>query len=105
MLVFMLSFTGIPMTLGFWGKLYLFRTAVEGGYFSLALIGLLTSVLSAYYYLKVVVIMYMKPGEPVVTENLWLNVTAFACAIAVVGLSFIPGVILQYAATAIMRLQ
>jgi NADH-quinone oxidoreductase subunit N len=105
MLVFMLSFTGIPMTLGFWGKLYLFRTAVEGGYFSLALIGLLTSVLSAYYYLKVVVIMYMKPGEPLVTGDRWLKATAFGCAIAVVGLSFVPGVLLQLAATALMRLQ
>ena len=47
MMVFMLSFTGIPPTLGFWGKFYLFRTAVEGGYIGLALIGLLTSLVSA----------------------------------------------------------
>jgi len=41
--VMMLSFTGVPLTLGFWGKFYLFRTAIEGGFLWLAVIGLLTS--------------------------------------------------------------
>ncbi len=56
MTVFMLSFTGVPPTLGFVGKFYLFRTVIEGGYIGLALIGVLTSLVSAYYYLRVVVI-------------------------------------------------
>lgn len=105
MLVFMLSFTGVPLTLGFWGKFYLFRTAVIGGYSGLALIGLLTSLASAFYYLRVVVIMYMKPGEPQVRRDAWVNLTAIVAAALVVGLAFIPGTLLSLATQAILRLQ
>ncbi len=105
MMVFMLSFTGIPPTLGFWGKFYLFRTAVEGGYVSLALVGLVTSLISAYYYLRVVVVMYMKPGEPEATPDRILHWTAILAAAAVVVLAFIPEPLLQGAASALMRLQ
>ncbi len=51
MTVFMLSLTGVPPTLGFVSKFYLFRTVIEGGYIGLAVIGGLTSLVSAYYYL------------------------------------------------------
>jgi NADH-quinone oxidoreductase subunit N len=102
MLVFMLSFTGMPLTLGFWGKFYLFRTAVEGGFIWLALIGLLASLASAYYYLRVVIYMFMKPGEPVVTgEEPWAFVVAYAAAALVVVLSFVPGPLLALAAGAL----
>jgi len=102
MIVFMLSFTGIPLTLGFWGKLYLFRTAVEGGYIGLALVGLLTSIVSAYYYLRVLVVMYMKPGEPVAQGGPWVNILAVATAAAVVLLALFPGPILDLVSKAIM---
>ncbi len=64
MTVFMLSLTGMPPTLGLVGKFYLFRTAIQGGFIGLAVIGVLTSLISAYYYLRVVVTMYMREGEP-----------------------------------------
>jgi NADH-quinone oxidoreductase subunit N len=105
MMVFMLSFTGVPLTMGFWGKFYLFRTAVEGGFLSLALVGLVTSLISAYYYLRVVVIMYMRPGEPEVVPDPWLRTTAIVSAAAVVLLALVPGPLIQLAATALMRLQ
>ena len=105
MLIFMLSLTGVPLTLGFWGKFYLFRTAIQGGYLSLALVGLLTSVISAYYYLKVVVIMYMKAGEPVVAPDRWVRLTAIVTAAAVLVLAFVPDPLLHLAATAIMKVQ
>jgi len=105
MMVFMLSFTGVPLTLGFWGKFYLFRTTLQGGYVSLALIGLLTSLVSAYYYLRVVVIMYMRAGEPEVQGGLWINFTAFAAALTVVGLSFVPGPLFDMVAQALLKLQ
>ncbi len=105
MLCFMLSFTGIPPTLGFWGKFYLFRAAVAGGYSGLALIGLLTSLLSAYYYLRLVVIMYMQPGEPLRRNDAWSNLTAVVMALAVVLLSFAPGTLLNLAMQAVLRLQ
>ena len=105
MLIFMLSFTGVPLTMGFWGKFYLFRTAVEGGFLSLALVGLVTSLISAYYYLRVVVIMYMRPGEPEAVPDPWLRTTAIVSAAAVVLLALVPGPLIQLAATALMRLQ
>jgi NADH-quinone oxidoreductase subunit N len=100
MTVFMLSFTGVPLTLGFWGKFFLFRAAVQGGFTELALIGLLTSLLSAYYYLRVVVVMFMRAGEPQVRNELWLGLTAGVLAVAVVVLSFMPNSLLLLAAGA-----
>jgi NADH-quinone oxidoreductase subunit N len=61
-LIFFLSLAGLPPTAGFVGKFYLFSAAIESGYIWLALIGVLNSVLSVYYYFKVVVNMYM--AEP-----------------------------------------
>jgi NADH-quinone oxidoreductase subunit N len=100
MTVFMLSFTGVPLTLGFWGKFFLFRAAVQGGFTGLALVGLLTSLLSAYYYLRVVVVMFMRAGEPQVRNELWLGLTAGVLAVAVVALSFMPNPLLLLAAGA-----
>ena len=105
MLIFMLSFAGIPLTMGFWGKFYLFRTAVQAGFIGLALIGLLTSVVSAYYYLRVVVYMFMKPGEPKLQLNSWVTLVIGAMALAVVLLSLVPWTILEMASRAILLLQ
>ena len=76
MTVSMLSFTGIPPTLGFVGKFYLFRSVVDGGFVWLAIIGVLTSLVSAYYYLRVVIYMYMQEGEPVAQRDNWVYLTA-----------------------------
>jgi NADH-quinone oxidoreductase subunit N len=95
MLVFMLSLTGIPLTVGFWGKFFLFRTAVDAGYTTLALIGLLSSLVSAFYYLRVVVVMFMRPGEPRVRRESWLSLVAIVAALAVVGLSVLPNQLLR----------
>jgi NADH-quinone oxidoreductase subunit N len=104
MLIFMLSFTGVPLTLGFWGKFYLFRTAVEGGFTSLALIGLITSIISAYYYLRVVVVMYMRPGEPKPAEDGWVRFTAILTALAVLVFGFVPAPLLNVAVQALLKL-
>ena len=64
MAVFMLSLTGIPPLVGFWGKLFVFGAAVEAGMSWLAVVGVIASAISAYYYLRVVVQMYMRdPAE------------------------------------------
>jgi NADH-quinone oxidoreductase subunit N len=102
MTVFMLSFTGVPPTLGFLGKFFLFRTVIAGGYLGLALIGVLTSLVSAYYYLRIVVIMYMREGEPEVRRETWLSLTAFASAILVVALSIFASPLFDWAAKAVM---
>lgn len=61
MLLFMISLTGIPPFVGFWGKLYVFWAAVEANISWLAVVGVINSAISAFYYLGVVVQMYMRP--------------------------------------------
>ncbi len=63
MLIFMLSLGGIPPTAGFMGKLWIFGAAVEAGYIGLAVIGVLNSALSLYYYVRVVVFMWVARDE------------------------------------------
>ena len=58
----MFSMAGIPPLAGFFGKLYVFLAAVQGGFWVLATIGVLTSVVSAYYYLRIVKAMYFDQG-------------------------------------------
>jgi NADH-quinone oxidoreductase subunit N len=100
MTIFMLSFTGVPPTLGFVGKFYLFRVVVEAGMVGLALIGVLTSLISAYYYLRVVVVMYMREGEPEIRRETWVGLTAGLAAVAVVVLSIFSQPLLEWAAQA-----
>jgi NADH-quinone oxidoreductase subunit N len=65
MAVFMLSLTGIPPLVGFWGKLFVFRAAVEANLGWLAVLGVINSAISAFYYLGVLVQMYMRSaGRP-----------------------------------------
>lgn len=63
MTVFLLSMAGLPPTLGFFGKFYMFSAAVQEGLIWLALWGVVNSVISAYYYLRPIVVMYMKEGD------------------------------------------
>ncbi len=71
MTVFMLSLAGIPPTAGFVGKFYIFSSAVKAGYIDLAVIGVLNSFISLYYYLRVIVYMYMREPkkEEIITES------------------------------------
>jgi NADH-quinone oxidoreductase subunit N len=104
MTIFMLSFTGVPPTLGFVGKFYLFRTVLEGGYVGLAVLGVLTSLISAYYYLRIVVIMYMHEGEPDIRTERWLNLTTAAAAIGTVVLSIFATPLFTWASQAVLYL-
>jgi len=63
MAVFLLSLAGMPFTAGFVGKLWLFGAAIEARYYGLAVAGILTTLLSFYYYLRVIVYMYMREPE------------------------------------------
>jgi NADH-quinone oxidoreductase subunit N len=62
--IFMFSMAGIPPFSGFFGKLYVFYAAVQAGYWALAVIGVLTSVIGAYYYLRVIKVMYFDDSQP-----------------------------------------
>ena len=61
--IFMFSMAGIPPLAGFFGKLYVFMAAVESGLYTLAVVGVLTSVISAFYYLRIVKVMYFDEPE------------------------------------------
>ncbi|MFQ5588233.1 MAG: NADH-quinone oxidoreductase subunit N [Nitrospiria bacterium] len=82
-IVFALSLIGIPPSAGFVGKLYLFNAAIQGGFYWLSIIGILNSVVSLYYYFKLVRVMYMdEPSESTVlsfspTIKVALGLTAF----------------------------
>ena len=104
MTVFMLSFIGFPPTLGMVGKFYLFSSVIEGGFTGLAIIGVLTSLVSAYYYLRVVVNMYMREGDPTIEREPWLDFTIAITAIATVALSFVPQWLFLLASAAVLRL-
>ncbi len=104
MTVFMLSLTGMPPTLGLIGKFYLFRTAIEGGYIGLAIIGVLTSLVSAYYYLRVVVTVYMREGDAETSREPWLDLTWGLAALATVVLSFVPMALFAWASGAVLKL-
>jgi len=89
MLLFMLSLGGIPPTAGFMGKFWLFGAAIEAGYVWLAVIGVLNSAVSLYYYIRVVVFMYLKKdvsgSEPSFSPSLALAMTAAVVATLVLG--------------------
>jgi NADH-quinone oxidoreductase subunit N len=97
MTVSMLSFTGIPPTLGFIGKFYLFRSVIDGGFVWLAIIGVLTSLVSAYYYLRVVVYMYMQDGEPQAQRDNWVYLTAAVTGLGIIVLGIFSLPLLTWA--------
>jgi NADH-quinone oxidoreductase subunit N len=104
MTVFMLSLTGMPPTLGLVGKFYLFRAVLEGGYVWLAVIGVVTSLISAYYYLRVVVTMYMHAGEPQTEREFWLGLTTLGAAVLTVLISLTPQWLFILARDAVLKL-
>ncbi len=100
MALFMLSLTGVPPTAGFVGKFFIFRSVIDAGLIGLALVGVITSLISAYYYLRVVVVMYMRDGEPEIRSEGWLNATLWVTALGTFILGILPGPLLALAESA-----
>ncbi len=103
--LFLLSLAGVPPTAGFFGKLYIVKSAIGAGLTSLAIILLLNSVLSAYYYLRVLVFMYMRepaPGAPIATpmRSGYVATALVLAGILVVVLGLWPTTSLQLAVEA-----
>lgn len=94
MTVFLLSLAGIPPTAGFFGKIYLFSAAVNEGFIWLAIWGVIGSVISVYYYLRPIVVMYMSegPGEVSHEGAFGARATIFVAVILVfvIGLAASP---------------
>jgi NADH-quinone oxidoreductase subunit N len=100
MLIFLFSLAGIPPTAGFAAKLSIFYAAIQGGYYWLAIIGILNSAVAAYYYLRVVVVMYMKQPEgelpaPDASPILWAGIALALAGTILLGI--LPGGILEIA--------
>jgi NADH-quinone oxidoreductase subunit N len=98
--LFVLSLAGIPPTAGFFGKLSVFKAAVDAGMLPLVIIGLINSVVAAYYYLKVVVVMYMQePDKGMATATPMrapmLGTALFIAAILVLVLGMFPETMLN----------
>lgn len=91
--IFLLSLAGLPPTLGFFGKFYLFNAAIGEGLIWLAIWGVLNSVISVYYYLRPIVVMYMHEGESDVAAHSTnaTMITTVLSAIFVLGLGLVSG--------------
>jgi len=111
MLIFMVSLAGIPPTAGFIGKLYVFMSAVEAGLPWLAAVALIFAVISAYYYLKLVMVMYMRePSDLSSTSPRMVMSPALsivlACAVAgVVIFGIYPNPLVNFAMHAVSALK
>ena len=103
MLVFMFSLTGIPPTAGFMGKFYVFMSAIHTGYTWLVIIAVIFSAISAYFYLRIVMYMYMKEPKEVVQLST-SPAMGLALAITVTAVLFIgilPSIFVNFARAAV----
>jgi NADH-quinone oxidoreductase subunit N len=99
--LFLLSLIGIPITAGFFAKFYVFSAALQANLVGLVIIGVLNSAVAAYYYLRVIVVMYMRePREDSLLPAIPIELgTALAIsALATIYLGILPGRVLDYAA-------
>jgi len=98
--IFLLSLIGIPMTGGFFAKFYVFSAAIKANLIWLTIIGVINSGVGAYYYLRIIVMMYMREPRkavPVTSVPLAARLALAVCVIATLYLGLFPGRVLQYA--------
>jgi NADH-quinone oxidoreductase subunit N len=90
----MLSLAGIPLTAGFWGKFYMFSTAVEKGQIWLLVVAVLMSAVGIYYYFRVIIAMYFREGatEPIQVAPVYQYVL-IATTLLTIGLGLAPGLL------------
>ncbi len=103
MAFFMLSLTGIPLTGGFAAKFYVLRTAIDANLIGLALVGVITSVVSAFYYLRVVYLMYMYDGEAQLIKRPALVTAVWIAALMTLFLGILPAWGYEFAQNAVIQ--
>ncbi len=98
--LFLLSLIGVPLTGGFFGKFYIFRAALDAGLVWLTVLGLLNSAVAAYYYLRIIVVMYMhEPGEAaegLTAPSSGLKAALWSSAAGTLLLGIFPSVVLGF---------
>jgi NADH-quinone oxidoreductase subunit N len=87
--VFMLSLAGFPTTAGFFAKFYIFRAAIHSHLIGLTIVALLTSVISVYYYFRLIVAMYMREGKTQASSGPLPWALRVALAVSVVGIFYL----------------
>jgi NADH-quinone oxidoreductase subunit N len=104
MLIFMFSLTGIPPTAGFIGKFYLFMAAVNAGYTWLAIIAVIFSAISAYFYLRIVIYMYMRDprAELNLSTSKATRLTLAVTGLAVLFIGILPSNVIDLARSTVM---
>jgi NADH-quinone oxidoreductase subunit N len=98
--IFLLSLIGIPITGGFFAKFYVFSAALQANLVGLVIIGVLNSAVGAYYYLRIIVVMYMREPQreaPVARIPLGLGCALAISLAATIYLGVLPGRVLEYA--------
>jgi NADH-quinone oxidoreductase subunit N len=105
--IFLLSLIGVPLTGGFFGKFYIFKAALDANLIWLTVLGLLNSAVAAYYYLRILVLMYMRePGESVETlppAGALLQIAVYGSAVGTLLLGIFPSLVLDFANRAALR--
>jgi len=107
MIIFMLSLAGFPPLVGFMGKFYLFSAAVQSGYVGLAIIGVLNSLVSVYYYAGVLVRMYMVEGTTQIaapSSRPYLFATLLLTVTGTIGLGLFPSSLFEVARQSFLAL-
>lgn len=105
--VFLLSLIGIPVTGGFFAKFYVFSAALRANLIWLTLIGVVNSAIGAYYYLRIIVVMYMRESRrevPVTPVPLGLGVALALSILATLYLGTLPNQVLQVAQRSALEL-
>jgi NADH-quinone oxidoreductase subunit N len=87
----MFSLAGIPPLAGFFAKFYIFLAAIRAGLYPLAVIGVVASVVGAYYYLRIVKIIYFDEPAPALERNLGPSLSAIIAAAGVFTVFFLVG--------------
>ncbi|PID87250.1 MAG: NADH-quinone oxidoreductase subunit N [Chloroflexi bacterium] len=95
MSVFLLSLAGIPPTAGFVAKFYIFRAAVDAGMVWLAIVGVVTAVISAYYYLRVIYFMFMFDGDVQVATHPVLKWSVVVLAVLTIWFGLMPNILFE----------
>src|SRR5438094_1515423 len=105
--IFLLSLIGIPITGGFFAKFYVFSAALQANLVGLTIIGVLNSAVGAYYYLRIIVMMYMRESREEVPATRVPAALVAALAISIAGtiyLGILPGRVLEYASRSAVEL-
>ena len=105
--IFLLSLIGVPLTGGFFGKFYIFKAALDANLVWLTVLGLLNSAVAAYYYLRILVVMYFndpkEPASDLPPAGAAMKVAVYGSAVATLLLGIFPSLVLDFANKAALK--